>query len=168
VNTPDILNKYTHYATVLPSNTFLFTDKIPIHTTDYSSNIHDVVELLITPEMFYHFLKSKLSRQDNIDDDISQYNINSLLKILFKIGNKFYMSNHIYIIVKYKWDNNINNVDIPYKESDTVIQHNISIQVTLKQTSDILHKDPSSMVEKWECDDIKDKIHDHIKKLKYK
>jgi len=121
--TQDVAKIYSKYETKLPKDTMLFTDFIKLDKSDYPSNLADLLNLLSSPNEYLQFLEDKLKKEkrrtgksysisnnDRITRKITEYNIDTLLKIFFKLGNRIYLpgadTNRPYTIEDYNWVRN--------------------------------------------------------------
>ena len=141
-----IYNRYQHW---LPNNTLLFTDIIKLGKSDYPASLSDILTIMSSPNEFKEFIQDKfikfqkrngvpysISNNDRTIRKITEFNIDTLLKIFFKLGNKIYLPggdrNRPFIIEDYNWvGNSYNETNITnIRRGPTIIK--ISVRVDLK------------------------------------
>ena len=180
INTNSMLEIYNNYCLRLPCHTMLFTDMIKLDSKDYPSSLGDLLQLLSSPHEFMVFLENKfakykktnqtsykISNDERIKKKITQYNINELLKIFFKIGNLIFLpgsdSNTRFFVEDYNWVQN------QYSESliaenemhPEITKISILVKLTLNQeTSSTPRPVGMKSLKKMDCKQRKSRIKD--------
>ena len=148
-NSSGVSTIYSKYESQLPKDTLLFTDIVKLDKSDYPSNLADLLNLLSSPNAFLVFLQDKLKKEkrrtgksysvtndERITRKITEFNIDTLLKIFFKLGNKIYLpgadKNRPYTVDDYTWVRNSyseSNINASSTHPDIT---KISVMVNLK------------------------------------